>query len=374
MLDCPHQGRCGGCPWGGQRPSAQRAAKVAALASAWSAADLPPLPALTLRPLPYGAPARDRADLRLLDRGATIGLLGEGGALVDIDACALMSPALAPLYARLRADPPPLPRASLRLRVSPAGRLGLWIDLANLDCLALLQEGAWLRRWTEARVVVELGQKRKRALPLGEEADGFKLSEPELRPWTESWLLADPRQGASSPVRAAPIYQAVGSFSQPGHAANRALHALVGDLLPEGPLGRVIEWGAGAGNFTLPLAQRSKSVVAIESEPLSRAGLDRSLHEAGLQAKVTVRDKADSLDADLLFVDPPRSGIGPLLPLLAATEAPPATLFYLACAGEALVRDAVTLAARGYRPVAAGGLDQFPHSAHAEWAVTFRRG
>ncbi len=60
-----------------------------------------------------------------------------------------------------------------------------------------------------------------------------------------------------------------------------------------------------------------------------------------------------------------------LEPLLLALYS---TLFYLACAGEALLRDAVALAARGYRPVAAGGLDQFPHSAHAEWAVTFRRG
>lgn len=365
-LDCAHGQRCGGCPWIGRPLRAQQADKLAQLLALAAGPLRGALEAAVsaggLHSLGEGG-LRDRADLRL--EGGRLGLWSlDGAELVDLSACPMMSPALAGWFEQVRADLPPVARAGLRLRVSPSGAQGLWLDLANLDTKALLDEGAWLRRAAE-RAVIELGQRRKR-LTLGEP---LRLGNPELLPWFETWLSAE---------RPTPLFGPVGGFSQPSLAGNRVLVGLIRDLavavgerlrargLPQ----RWLEYGAGNGNLTLPLAAVSEGVAALEVDPLAIAGLAQGAAAAGLTDKVRVLRRAEPAPAAL--VDPPRAGLGPFLPELLRLA--PEELLYVSCHGPALVGDLGPLWEAGYRPRRLTGVDSFPQSPHAEWVLWLSRG
>jgi 23S rRNA (uracil1939-C5)-methyltransferase len=268
----------------------------------------------------------------------------------------------------LRADPPPIDRASLRLRVDPDGARGLWIDAANVDVKTLMDEGDWLRRLLAAGVVVEIGQRRK-PLYVDPEDGRLRLSKDvELRPWFRTWVDG----------RAVPLYGPVGGFSQPSLAANRLLVARAAALCAETGARRWMELGAGNGNLTLPLAATGAEVTALELDGTARAGLERSAAELGLTVEVVAADvhRAAGLGplidaAEAVLADPPRSGLRGFVDALAARERRPAHLVYVSCHADSLAADAARLAAIGYAAARVEGVDQFPQSPHVEWLVRF---
>lgn len=379
-LDCPQAGRCGGCPWI-ERPWAdQRAAKLDALAAAWGEAGLPGADGATLRDVGPGE-VRDRADLsfRRGEAGAVLGLWDrERGGLVPVGACPMATPALRAMLVALADDPPPVDRASLRARVAPDGAWGLWVDAANEDIKALLDEQRWLLRWRE-RAFVELGQRRK---PLGLTDAGLPrlIKHTELRPWFQTWLPTP--EGDLRPV---PLYGTVGGFTQAGHAANRLLVERVSALIDASGARRWLELGAGQGNFTLPLAARAEAVTAVEMDRDACQGLERSAAEAGLDDRVDVvaanMHRHDGTLAallegiDAIFVDPPRSGLLATLDALAALpeDKRPAALLYVSCFLESLTHDLQALTQLGWVIRHVEGVDQFPQSPHAEWIVLLGR-
>jgi 23S rRNA (uracil1939-C5)-methyltransferase len=373
---CAVAGACGGCPaWEGDHHAA-RAAKEAALRAAWTAAGLPP--ACVEGPLledlgPHGL--RDRVDLALHEGALGLRAL-DGGPPVRALACPALSPSLEALRRALAADPPPLRRAGLRLRVGPvdpagARPEGLWVDAANADLKALLDEGAWLRRQLAAGRTVELGQRRKEVQG---GPGGLRLRPAALRPWWQTRLQGDVP---------ADVFGVVGGFTQPGMAANaRLLRQLRARAAALGAA-RWIELGAGAGNLTLPLLSLGAEVTAVEPDPLARAGLERGAAAAGLGAGLRLAPHGlDRPDAALVaaleaseaaLVDPPRSGLGRLPEALAQARGPRA-LLYLSCHGPSLVADLARLAAQGWTPDRVGGVDWFPFTPHGEWLVGLRRG
>jgi 23S rRNA (uracil1939-C5)-methyltransferase len=372
-------GRCGGCPWI-QRPYAdQLEAKRTHLRQLWQAAQLP---SGAVDDLDVSSPGlaglRDRTDVswRRTDAGGVLGMWDLAGEeLVAIGPCPALSPPLRGWLAVLQADPPPIGRASLRLRVAPDGTRGLWIDAANADIRGLMDEGAWLRRQLgQARV--ELGQKRKPLVDHGPAAGGLKLSkEAHLWPWFQTWLTDE---------RPVPLYGPVGGFTQPSLAANRLLVRQAMAQVQEAGAGTWLEVGAGQGNFTLPLAHRARRVVAVEQDPLALQGLERSAREAALEDRIRVVDadmqrpekawarwQAALAEAEGLLADPPRSGLVGLASGLAALPAGarPRQVLYVSCHAESLVGDVARLVAGGYRVARVSGVDQFPQTPHAEWLV-----
>jgi 23S rRNA (uracil1939-C5)-methyltransferase len=292
----------------------------------------------------------------------------ENQMLVDVGPCPAASAPLRAFLQWLRADPPSIDRASLRLRVDPDGTRGLWIDAANVDVKTLMDDGAWLRRLLAAGVVVEIGQRRK---PLYADPEDGRLrlhKEVELRPWFRTWVGG----------RALPLYGPVGGFSQPSLAANRLLVERVVALCEATGARRWIELGAGNGNLTLPLAGTGAEVTALELDGTAREGLERSAAEAGLAVEIVAADvhRAAGLgpliDAtEAVLADPPRSGLRGFVDALAAREQRPAHLIYVSCHADSLVADAARLAAIGYAPLQVEGVDQFPQSPHIEWLVRF---
>jgi 23S rRNA (uracil1939-C5)-methyltransferase len=162
-------------------------------------------------------------------------------------------------------------------------------------------------------------------------------------------------------------------------------------LLDAQPDERVIDWFCGLGNFTLPIATRSREVLGVEgSEALVQRARDnaarnglaaRTRFEARNLFELTPADLAARAPADKWLVDPPREGAFALAKALAdlaeapiEAYAPPRRIVYVSCNPATLARDAGLLVHQaGYRCSAAGAVNMFPHTAHVESIAVFDR-
>jgi len=135
----------------------------------------------------------------------------------------------------------------------------------------------------------------------------------------------------------------------------------------------------GLGNFSLPLARRVAHVAGVEGDAglVARArenalqnGIDNAeFHAADLFANVSHWPWAGR-DYDLVLLDPPRAGAREVLPVLVASR--PRRIVYISCHAGTLARDAgILVQQHGYKLVAAGIMDMFPHTSHVESIALF---
>jgi len=199
-------------------------------------------------------------------------------------------------------------------------------------------------------------------------------------------------------------------FTQVNPHINRVLVTRALRLLDARKDERVIDWFCGLGNFTLPIATQAREVLGIEgSEALvARSRENYKKNQASAQAGQALAATsfvarnlfemtpgmliADGV-ADKWLVDPPREGAFALSKALAdihqarigAEDAPPLPegsegwafprrIVYVSCNPATLARDAGLLVHQaGYRCVAAGVVNMFPHTAHVESMAVFER-
>ncbi|NTU71665.1 MAG: 23S rRNA (uracil(1939)-C(5))-methyltransferase RlmD, partial [Coriobacteriia bacterium] len=153
------------------------------------------------------------------------------------------------------------------------------------------------------------------------------------------------------------------SFFQVNTKGAETLVSLVAAGLEVDGSDRVLDLYAGAGTFTLPLAELAGEVVAVEAAGSAVRDLRRNLENAEVWADVIGGDAARELPSighiDAAVVDPPRSGLHPsAAAALAATGA--RTIAYVSCDPSTLARDAVALIERGYALTLATPVDLFP--------------
>lgn len=312
---------------------------------------------------------RDKVDLvwEEVNGKMRLGLYGlEERAVIDLENCPMMTKELHVFYIRFRAIQPPIKKGSVRLRVSPDGEWGVWLDFANQDVKALFEEKTYLRQLSEI-AFVEIGQRRK---ALEWRNGDPKLVDPVLKPWFQTF-------GAQmDPI---PLFGPVGGFSQVGFKANEALIGAVIDAVSSANLPNWTDLFCGNGNFTLALAARGIHVQAIELDEMALEGLEMSLNsrpewkERVRAQRADIYLKADTLpnlkDSGLI-VDPPRAGLRELLGLIEGGAMPKAVV-YVSCHTESFLNDARRLTALKYRLRSLVGVDQFPHSPHCEWVALF---
>jgi 23S rRNA (uracil1939-C5)-methyltransferase len=168
-------------------------------------------------------------------------------------------------------------------------------------------------------------------------------------------------------------------FTQINSAINRLMVERALQLLDPDRSHRVLDLFCGLGNFTLPLARQAGEVVGIEGD----AGLvARARHNAvrnGItNAAFHVADLAVSqIEApwagrpcQRILLDPPRSGAAAALDIVGNSR--PGRVVYVSCHPGSLARDAARLVEDfGYRLLAAGVMDMFPHTAHVESIALF---
>jgi len=157
-------------------------------------------------------------------------------------------------------------------------------------------------------------------------------------------------------------------------AADSLVDLVMSALAPDGS-DRALDLYAGAGTFTLPLAQAAGDVVAVESAGPAVKDLRRNLEANQLWADVVGGDAAREIAGlghfDIAVVDPPRSGLDPAV-IQALASARPRDLAYVSCDPATLARDTRALIEAGYELVAATPVDLFPQSFHIETVAHFR--
>ncbi|WP_232316468.1 23S rRNA (uracil(1939)-C(5))-methyltransferase RlmD [Candidatus Burkholderia verschuerenii] len=179
-------------------------------------------------------------------------------------------------------------------------------------------------------------------------------------------------------------------FTQVNHQINRVLVARALSLLAPLPGDRVLDLFCGIGNFTLPLARRSREVVGIEgSEALTTRALENA-RANGVDGHTSFACRnlfevtADDFRAlgafDKFLIDPPREGAlavsKALADLAQAGEQAllPKRIVYVSCNPATLARDAGLLVHEaGYRMKGAGVVNMFPHTSHVESIALFER-
>lgn len=350
---CSVLGRCGGCAWG-LRPLEEQRREKADVLHQLGPATFAELPDLGLR---------DRVDLVWEDDRLGLYELHERRVL-DLPTCPVLSPKLNAFLARYRERRPPIRKGSVRLRVSPQGLFGAWLDFANQDVKTLFEERSYLR-WLSDFAAVEIGQRRKR---LYWEADRPRLADPQLEPWFETY---------DAEFKPIPLFGAIGGFTQAGFEANRALVREVSAAVARSGVREWTELFCGNGNFALALAARGYRVHATELDRLALEGLERSrqahpewdVRVNRLDAYLKTRELPD-LTGQGLLVDPPRAGLREVLEAI-ERGAKPRALVYVSCFAEVFREEAQRLQALGYKLQSLVGVDQFAHSPHTEWIALF---
>jgi len=388
MLACSYASRCSGCDWLLLTEAEQKERKISDLrAHIAGCAPREVIDNIEFVSISEGG-LRDRVDLLLDNRTGSprLGLFDRfKTGVVDLEGCPQLSPKLEAWlggFRRLKilsdSAPVSIQRGSVRLRVSPEGRPGVWLDFANIDIKRLLEEGTILREMLAA-CTVEVGQRRKRLFI--NDSDQLKLSDPVLETWFETYHASEAGTG---PGLSIPLYCTIGSFTQPGFFANRALVSTALKFVKESGARRVMEFGSGIGNFTLPLAGLCDRVDAYEVDTLALKGLrlaaertgvvvDERLHIHEGNFQIARKEALSFENADLVFVDPPRSGLMKFLDPLGnlAQERRPKHFLYVSCFAESFSADARRLTALGYRAQTVAIVDQFPQSRHYEIVAMF---
>jgi len=376
---CPHFGTCGGCKMQHFHVGAQIATKQRALEDGlWHLGKVKP--ERVLRPIEgpsWGYRYRARLSVRFVVKKGKV-LVGfherKSSYVADMDSCEVLPPHVSALLPKLgelitgmdQRDRLPQIELAIGSRVTALVLRHLEplsaADLSRLRAFATEHGVQW---WLQPK-----GPDTVHLLDEGGPALDYAL----------------PEFGITMPFKPT-------DFTQVNHQINEVLVSRALRLLDAQAHERVIDWFCGLGNFTLPIATQAREVLGIEG---SEALVARSRENAafnGLAAKtrflarnlfeITPAELAGYGAADKWLVDPPREGAFALAkaiadlhadPSLAPGYAPPRRIVYVSCNPATLARDAGLLVHQaGYRCVAAGAVNMFPHTAHVESIAVFER-
>lgn len=156
------------------------------------------------------------------------------------------------------------------------------------------------------------------------------------------------------------------SFMQVNPDMGRALHAYVLERARAHSPATVVDAYAGSGATAIPLAHDGARVTAIESDRDAVARCASRLPEGSRAIAARVEDViAGSLPADVVLINPPRTGIHETVAHALETSAPaPRALIYVSCDPGTLARDLARLPR--YRITSLKAFDMFPQTAHVE--------
>jgi 23S rRNA (uracil1939-C5)-methyltransferase len=194
-------------------------------------------------------------------------------------------------------------------------------------------------------------------------------------PWVRESFAA---LGVSGAGDAGLLRHAAGFFQ-----GNRAVvPRLVARVLEAVPMdGSLVDLYAGAGLFGLAAAVSGAArVVAVEGDAVSAEDLVVNAAPFGDRVRAVrgdvetfVTQEPGVLSGACLVVDPPRTGLSPVV-TAGIAAAGPARIVYVSCGPATLARDLQALTASGMRITAMDIVDLFPVTAHVETVVTLEQG
>ena len=170
-----------------------------------------------------------------------------------------------------------------------------------------------------------------------------------------------------------------GSFFQVNTGAAQLLVEQVLIALQPQSHESVLELYCGVGLFTLPICERAKYVLAVESS--APATSDARSNLAGHSNATIVTDNvshwltSNAIDAqawDAIVLDPPRAGVDHKS-LLSILRIQAHRIVYVSCDPATLARDAKIICNNGYQLIRVQPLDMFPQTHHVETVAVFMR-
>ena len=374
--ECPHYGVCGGCKIQHLDASAQVATKQRALEdSLWHLAKLKP--DLLLRPLAgpsWGYRYRARLSVRYVAKKGQV-LVGfherKSTYLVDMSQCKNLPVAVSDLLLPLRALIAGMAQRDRLPQIEVAvGAQVTALVLRHLEPLTEADRDRLRGFAREHHVQWWLQPKGPDTVHLLDPQDAVPLTY-EL-----------PEFGITMPFKPT-------DFTQVNHQVNQVMVSRALRWLDVQANERVIDWFCGLGNFTLPLATLALDVLGLEG---SEALVQRARENAAINhvtAQFAARNLFELTSEDLVslgaaqkwLIDPPREGAFALAKAVADLHAAsdpqgvlPQKIVYVSCNPATLARDAGLLVHQaGYRCVAAGAINMFPHTAHVESMAVFER-
>lgn len=180
-------------------------------------------------------------------------------------------------------------------------------------------------------------------------------------------------------VGSARLRVSAGVFAQANGPLLESLSEAV--LEASGSARRAVELYAGAGLFTLGLAQRFEQLLAVEANARATADLTFNLERAGQGARVEVLTqpvarslaRVAAFEPDVVVLDPPRSGLdrgcAERLGAVAARR-----IVYVSCDPATLARDLRGLCRTGYSLRQLRAFDLFPQTHHVEAVAVLEHG
>lgn len=345
---CEYLPRCGGCPWQHLTYAAQLRAKEQNVRDALvrvGGIDPAVVRPIIASPSEFGY--RRRISLRV-ERGEVGYFAGGTHSLVPVARCLLAEPRVDAAIGEAR--------ELVRRLASDVRR----VEIVSRD----LAPGVILQAEVAGRPGAGDPERVAAFLARSARVTGVTL---RGKRWQRSWGDVT----VSIPVAGGRLLRLpAGVFTQINPAANRLLIEAVLELGALASGDRVLELYAGAGNLTVPIAQRAGRVVAIEqNQAAAAAARDNSAAFAHVEARTSSAaaavENAVARRArfDAVVLDPPRSGaadvVGGLLHLAARK------IIYVSCNPATLARDLSRLRS-AYRIEVVQPIDMFPHTYHVE--------
>jgi 23S rRNA (uracil1939-C5)-methyltransferase len=330
---CRHFGRCGGCNWQQLEYSRQAEAKRLLLEEIFNHR-FPEAgrPAITMQscPRPFGYRSRARLRLQaitnheLRNPKLALGFFRGGSHVVeDIENCLLFRPRLNDALRALRRIP--------FEQFKTNGNDGI----QEIDIACSEEDGTW--------TTVKFGEGDKTLLL--RKVGGFTYN------------------------------VSAGTFFQANDFMTDALVSHVMDCVSQNS-GAALDLFSGVGLFSLPLTRRLRTVTAVEYSRESHMLCAMNAAEAGIENLETVcADAAEWLNTqtascfDCVVLDPPRAGVGPGVIMEHIDRLASASIVYVSCDPQTLIRDLGRLDMNGRRIVSIAGFDMFPQTYHFETVV-----
>jgi 23S rRNA (uracil1939-C5)-methyltransferase len=371
---CRHYGECGGCDLQHLSRPAQAEAKrlqVQALLRRLAGLDTPPVRAIQ--------PAGDATGYRFrmdFDWGTesggrpALGLhrAGRPTEILSIETCLLIPEPANAIRARFAQSTAErgLPPWDARRRRGLMRRLGIQMARATGEILITLETGRG-----DPPALGELAREVAHDFPrvVGIVRREFDRQD---RPRGESILHG--RDHLFEDVGGDRFKIPAGAFFQPNATAWSALREVVLRELEPGPEETFLELYCGVGFLTLPLARRSRLVVALDaSREAVTAARDNAARAGVGNIRFLCRDAGVALTGllqesrfDALLLDPPRAGL-PRPAALSLARAPVRRMVYVSCDPATLARDLKILSGEGDWTVRSiVPLDLFPQTHHVE--------
>lgn len=308
------------------------------------------------------------------------GLYDQDRKILDLEKCLQLSPELQEIYNEFRNFKFPVCKGSARLRVSPEGTKGLWLDFANQDIKNLLDEKKLLTDILNAGYIIEFGQKNKRIF-LNNTLQIPKVGEPKSLPWFQTY---------SESGKSLKMQGFLSSFTQPSWITAREIVRIIFDWLDNYNIKnkehlKIAEFGSGLGQYTLPLLSQGHCIDAYEWDISACNNLKLSCEVNALNIenlKIFNDDfhfkSIEEKQYDLVLVNPARSGLKDFVDQIKKTQTK--YIVYISCFPDSLSLDLHRLRTSTYNEEnmtyqikAVTIIDQFPQTKHYEACVLLER-